>query len=84
MVQARWYFDTLCRSKNDGALYSTIWVVAADHQLTRDDIELIPLVLMKVIRAVSAFEDVYVADLKGVIQVNDMVSTPRLLFPSYG
>jgi hypothetical protein len=32
--------------------------------------------LVKVIRAVSAFEDVYVADLKGVIQMNDMVAAP--------
>ena len=67
MVQARWYFDALSRSKNDGALYSTIWVIAADHQLTRDNIELIPLMLVKVIGAVTALEDVYVADLKGVI-----------------
>jgi hypothetical protein len=67
MVQAWGYLDALGRSKNDGALYSTIWVIAADHQLTRDDIELIPLMLVKVIGAVSAFKNVYVADLKGVI-----------------
>jgi hypothetical protein len=76
MVQARGYLDALGRSKNDGAFYSTVWVVAADHQLTRDNVELIPLMLVKVIRAVSAFEDVYVADLKGVIQMNDMVAAP--------
>jgi hypothetical protein len=67
MVQARGYLDALGRSKNDGAFYSTVWVVAADHQLTRDNVELIPLMLVEVIRAVSAFEDVYVADLKGVV-----------------
>jgi hypothetical protein len=67
MVQARGYLDALGRSKNDGAFYSTVWVVAADQQPTRDNIELIPLMLVKVIRAVSTFKNVYMADLKGVI-----------------
>ena len=76
MVQARRYLNALGRPKGDGALCSAIWVVADNYQLTRDNIELIPLMLVKVIRAVSAFEDMYVAYLKGVIQMNDMVAAP--------